>query len=67
MASSLSLCRCASIFLVAVNAFTVERIRLISAVLSLTAIVIAVQGILAYHTGFQAHNLIYERMEEGFH
>ena len=53
-------------FLVAANGFTVERIRLISAVLSLTAIVIAVQGMLAYHTGLDAHNLIHESMVEDF-
>jgi len=52
-------------FLVAANAFTIPRIRAIGLVLSLTAILIALQGIFAYH--FRPGSiLVLERLGTGF-
>jgi len=52
-------------FLVAVNAFTITRIRFIVAVMSLTALFIAVQSIVTYHF-HPGSSLILERMEANF-
>ena len=52
-------------FLVAANAFTIPRIRIIALVMSLTALFIAVQGIAAYHFNPNS-TLVLMRMEDNF-
>jgi O-antigen ligase len=51
-------------FLVCVNAFSLGRIRLLAWVVCVGGVIAAIQGILAYHTGFLADKLLLERFEE---
>jgi putative inorganic carbon (hco3(-)) transporter len=51
--------------LIAANAFSLRRIRIACSVLSLVAIVMAVEGILAYYTGFGGDKLVLQQFEPG--
>jgi O-antigen ligase len=53
-------------FLVAVNTFSVARIRSVCVVLMLCALTMSVLGIIAYHTGYMEDKLILQRLGEGF-
>jgi len=46
-------------FLVHINCFSLKRVKILGAVLMLSALVMAIQGILAFHTGYQADQLLY--------
>ncbi|HEY2013009.1 MAG TPA: O-antigen ligase family protein [Bryobacteraceae bacterium] len=50
-------------FLVYLNAFTLSRIQLFCAILSVCALIMAVRGILAYHTGYMEDKLLNVRLE----
>src|SRR5262249_28956258 len=52
-------------FLVYINAFTLGRVHLMCAVVTLCAVVMAIQGILAYHTGYHAETLLNLKVDEG--
>jgi len=45
-------------FLVAINAFSVKRIRIFCRVISLCCLIMAIEGIIAYYTGFKADKLV---------
>jgi putative inorganic carbon (HCO3(-)) transporter len=45
-------------FLVSLNTFTPARIRVVCGVYCLCAVIMAIQGILAFHTGYQAEKLV---------
>lgn len=45
-------------FLVILNVYTVRRVKLIAAALSVSGVIMAVQVILAYHTGYLAKDLL---------
>src|SRR5947207_889067 len=45
-------------FLVHLNCYSLKRIRILGAVLTASAVAMAIQGILAYHTGYQADQLL---------
>jgi O-antigen ligase len=53
-------------FLVLINAFSTGRVRTIYLILLLSAVVMSVQGILAYHTGYQKNKLVAEGLSMGF-
>ena len=53
-------------FLVFLNAFTLARIKVLCFVMTACAVVMSVQGILAYHTGYMADKLLNMRVVEGF-
>ena len=53
-------------FLVFLNAFTLTRIRILCFVVTSCAVVMAVQGILAYHTGYLGDKLLNMKVAEGF-
>jgi len=52
-------------FLVCVNASSISRIRLLASVVCVCGLILAIEGILAYHTGLSADKLVIERIEEG--
>ena len=45
-------------FLVHFNCFSVKRVKILGGVLMLSALVMGIQGILAFHTGYQADRLL---------
>ena len=53
-------------FLVFLNAFTLPRIHILCAVISLCAVIMAIQGILAYHTGYMADVLLNMKIQDDF-
>lgn len=53
-------------FLVLINSYSIARIRLLYLVLLLFGLIMAVQGILAYHAGYQKDKLVIESLIEGF-
>jgi len=53
-------------FLVYLNAFTLKRIRLLGGILTVCALIMAVQGILAYHTGYLEDNLVIQQLGTDF-
>jgi len=53
-------------FLVFINAFTLTRIQVLCFVVTLCAVAMAVQGILAYHTGYLGDKLLNMKVTEGF-
>lgn len=50
-------------FLVYLNAFSLPRIHLFCGIITVCALIMAVQGILAYHTGYLGDQLLKVRME----
>jgi putative inorganic carbon (hco3(-)) transporter len=53
-------------FLVFLNVFTLPRIRVLGFLVTLCAVVMAVQAIFAYHAGYMDDKLLYMKVEEGF-
>jgi O-antigen ligase len=47
-------------FLVACNTFTLGRVRILCLVISICAVVMALQAIIAFHTGYMADSLVLE-------
>jgi hypothetical protein len=50
--------------LVVMNAYSVERISLVCRVISVCALVLALEALVAYYTGFQADTLVLTRVSE---